>query len=364
MKVTAPISELHELEPLAKSGAEEFYCGVTPRQWIQSFSNGVWLNRRGPQSGNILSVDGLKTLVREAHRLGFPVYLTMNAQMHTASQLPQLKDLLRAAIEEAEVDSVIVGDIALMLVLRELYPSFRFMVSTVAVAGNREAAALYRDLGARRIIFPRHITFAEMEAIQRAVPELEYEAFVLNDACVFEEGYCHTQHGVRGLTAFCFTDWEERVHTTGSAGKTGVPAVLDDETAKEWREHLSDHREWLWYAQNCGNTLNAKELPNGHCGLCAIPDLARLGITSLKIVGREAGLWRKLRSVQLVRAVVDRVRAGASRDEARRFAVETRGDAETCSKGWMCYYREVKDVTNPSLTSPSLTNTVEHADRG
>ena len=34
MKVLAPISAYDELEMLAASGAEEFYCGIVPREWL------------------------------------------------------------------------------------------------------------------------------------------------------------------------------------------------------------------------------------------------------------------------------------------------------------------------------------------
>jgi putative protease len=337
MKVTAPIADLKELEPLAKSGAEELYCGVTPRVWIEKFSPAVWANRRGPSGGNIFDLSGLRQLVAEAHKLGLPVYLTLNAQYHTQEQMGVLRDLVRAAVEEAQVDSLIIGDLGMMLAVRELYPGYRFMASTIGVGGNRETVALYRDLGARRIIFPRHLSIPEMESLMAAAPELEYEAFVLNDACVFEEGYCHTQHNVQGLTAFCFTDWEYQVHPAGGR------VTLDPAEEERWGEHVRDHREWLWYAQNCGSTLNQKGLPNGHCGLCAIPELARIGIASLKVVGREAGMFRKVRSVQLVRAVVEAVRAGAGRREACELAIRARGDPATCASGYMCYYREVQD---------------------
>jgi putative protease len=337
MKVTAPIADIKELEPLARSGAEEFYCGITPRAWVEKFSAGVWLNRRGPGGGNIFDLSGLKLLVAESHRLGIPVYLTLNAQYHTRSQMEILRDLIRSAVEDAQVDSLIIGDLAMMLTVRDLYPSYRFMASTIGVPGNRETVAFYRDLGARRIIFPRHLTIAEMSAIMEAVPDLEYEAFMLNDACVFEEGYCHTQHNLPGLTAFCFTDWEYGVQRTEGSG------ALEACESERWNGNLRDHREWLWYAQNCGSTMNRKGLPNGHCGLCAIPELARIGIASLKVVGREAGMYRKIRSVQLVRAVVDRVRGGASRRAACEFAITVRGDPQSCSSGYSCYYREVQD---------------------
>lgn len=337
MKVKAPIAELKELEPLAGSGAEELYCGVTPLAWVKRFSGAVWSNRRGPAGGNILDLSGLKVLTREAHRLGLPVHLALNSQYHTPEQMEVLRDVIRAAVEDAGVDSLILGDLGMMLTVRELYPSLGFMASSVAVPASRETVAFYRELGARRIIFPRHLTMAEMAALISSAPDLEYEAFVLNDGCVFEEGYCHTQHSVAGLPSFCLTDWDERVHRLREGARR------EEGEEERWALNLRDHREWLGYALGRDAAVNAAGLPVGHCGLCAIPDLVRIGVASLKVVGREAGLLRKIRSVQLVRAVLDRVKAGASRREACEGAIAARRDPEACLSGFMCYYREVRD---------------------
>jgi U32 family peptidase len=352
MKVKAPIAELKELEPLARSGAEELYCGVTPLAWVKRFSGAVWANRRGPAGGNILDLAGLKVLTAEAHKLGLPVHLAINSQYHTPEQMEILREVIRAGVEDAAVDSLILGDLGLILAARELYPTLRFMASSIGVPANRETVAFYRELGARRIIFPRHLTMAEMEALIATAPDLEYEAFALNDGCVFEEGYCHTQHGVSGMPSFCLTDWDEEVHRIGDGRPAG------EEHAERWAENLKDHRDWLGYALGRDAAVNARGLPIGHCGLCAIPEMARIGIHALKVVGREAGLHRKIRSVQLVRGVLDRVRAGASRREACEHAIALRGDPEACRSGFMCYYREVQDFLNAGGNHPAAATAV------
>ncbi len=347
MKIKAPIAELKELEPLAKCGAEELYCGVTPLAWVKRFSGAVWANRRGPGGGNILDLSGLKVLTAEAHRLGLPVHLALNSQYHTPEQMEVLRDVLRSAVEDAGVDSLILGDVGMMLTVRDLYPSLGFMASSIGVPASRETVAFYRELGARRIVFPRHLTIAEMEGLISAAPDLEYEAFVLNDGCVFEEGYCHTQHSVAGLPSFCLTDWDERVERIRDGARAG------DGEGELWAANLRDHRDWLGYALGRDAATTEKGLPVGHCGLCAIPELARIGVSSLKVVGREAGLLRKVRSVQLVRGVLDRVRAGASRREACEKAIAARGDPEACHSGLMCYYREVQDFLHAGGNHPA-----------
>jgi hypothetical protein len=31
---------------LVASGAEELYCGVVPREWVDAYTATIWLNRR------------------------------------------------------------------------------------------------------------------------------------------------------------------------------------------------------------------------------------------------------------------------------------------------------------------------------
>ena len=45
MKIVAPIRQLDEIAALARAGADELYCGVTPREWAERFG-GASANRR------------------------------------------------------------------------------------------------------------------------------------------------------------------------------------------------------------------------------------------------------------------------------------------------------------------------------
>ena len=60
MKVLAPICSHDELEMLAASGAEELYCGIVPREWMERYTGAVWLNRRSPKGGSLETYAELK----------------------------------------------------------------------------------------------------------------------------------------------------------------------------------------------------------------------------------------------------------------------------------------------------------------
>jgi len=101
---------------------------------------------------------------------------------------------------------------------------------------------------------------------------------------------------------------------------------------------MGDFRDWVWFQNGCGNSVS-EGIPNGPCGLCAIHDLVRAGVTTLKVVGRGVSPYRKLVGVQLVRAILDEVSRGAGRDEAERKARALRRSPAYCDAKYMCYYR-------------------------
>lgn len=333
---------------LVGSGADELYCGLVPEQWMKRFTRALWLNRRDPRSANFTSEDDLVRAVETAHGLGAKVFLTLNAPFFTADQQELVLELADWAAGDAGVDALIVADLGLLAALAGRIPAGTGLhTSTVGNASNREAVEHWADLGVERVILPRHLSIEEIGRLVSTVGHrVELEAFVLNDTCVYEEGFCHTMHGVDRLGAFCVTPWEYVVHPAG-----GGDLAADDRRA--WEAHLADYEKWLWYCNSCGCTMSEKGLPLGPCGLCAIKALDEAGVTSVKIVGREAASLRKLRSVQLVKRVLERVDAGASADEAAAWAREIRDAEEHCRARYMCYYRETAPRTESVPVGPA-----------
>jgi U32 family peptidase len=333
MKILAPIRAFDELEMLAASGAEELYCGIMPREWTERYQGAVWLNRRSPKGSSLETYEELKRLVDGAHALHMPVFITLNAPYYSAEQIPLVIGVARRLSEDVGVDALIVTDINLLLRLSEERLSAALHVSSVAATLNIEAVRFLLNFGPHRVILPRSLTLGEIEAMVNAVgKEVEIEVFALNDGCAFEEGFCATTHH-HAVGAFCTSlsemraafEWRGRIFTS---------------RRERWlRRNLADYREWVWYLNGNGCGSTPKGLPYGPCGLCAIPDLARIGVASLKIVGRESSSFKKFASVKMVRDVVDRVRAGAPKLHVIERAISLRQEPEHCRSGYMCYYK-------------------------
>lgn len=308
MKILAPLRNSQEVAPLIKAGADEFFCGVAPADWEGRFG-GAWTSRRAPGSAGVPDLEDFVRIVGEAS--GRPVHVALNAPSYPPGGVEMLAEFA-ARLVELGASGVIVADLDLLLTLAEAGLGARLHLSSLATCTNAEAAGFYRDLGVARIVLPRHLTLAEIEAIP--VAGVEFEAFLLNDGCVFEEGLCMTTHAAG---PFCTLDGE---------GTDGV--------SPETKERYAF---WKWTLNHCG-CRTGHGYPLGPCGLCALPRLQAAGIASLKVVGREASLERKEASVRLAALALGLVRGGAGTGEIRDLVMQLRGLPELCRERHLCYY--------------------------
>ena len=310
MKILAPLRSSEEVLPPLAEGAHEFYCGLTPPGWAETFGP-AWVHRRDPRSAGVSGLEDLRRIVDLARPR--PVYATLNAPSYPAGAVPRLVDFGRLLLDEVGVAALIVAEWELLLALCEQGLGPRLHVSSLASCRNPGAAAFYRSLGVSRVILPRHMTLREIE--ETAIPGLEWEVFALNDGCVFEEGICATTHA---FGPFCMND--------RLAARSGR---LDRR-----------YEFWKWTLNNCGCQTN-RGYTLGPCGLCALPRLARIGVTSLKVVGREASLARKAASVRLAAVALNHAERGAGPDDIRASVVSMRGAPELCENAHLCYYPDV-----------------------
>ncbi|MCC7241336.1 MAG: U32 family peptidase [Acidobacteria bacterium] len=336
MRLLAPTNHPDEVEMLVGSGAHELYCGVVPGQWTDRHSLAAPINRRGSGPGNMQTLGELRDLVDTAHRLGALVHLALNAATYNEAQVPFLCGLAAEAADEIGIDALIVADVGLLSALMGFRPGLRVHVSSLAAVHNSQAVRFFRDLGASRVILPRQTRVDEAVAMARAVPDVELEVFILNDGCIYEEGHCSTVHSAGPI---CLTDWGYSFRPVGAAGELSA-ADLD-----VMADNARAYGEWIGCHVGQADAVTPTGVPSGPCGLCAIPALHRGGVHSLKVIGREAPAYKKLRSVQQVRAVMDGVSDGKSAQECRALAQAIRGTPELCRSGFGCYYPEVVRMT-------------------
>jgi collagenase-like PrtC family protease len=311
VKILAPLRHSDEVVPLLEAGADEFFCGVTPPDWEARFGQ-TWANRRAPQSAGVPDGVDFERIIAQAG--GRPVYVALNAPGYPSGAVELLASF-GASLLGIGASGLIVADMELLLALVEAGHGSHLHLSSLATCINSEAAKFYRHLGIRRIILPRHLTLNEIESIQ--IPGLEFETFLLNDGCVFEEGLCATTHAAG---AFCTMDGE---------GDEGV--------SPETRERYAF---WKWTLNHCG-CRTSRGYPVGPCGLCALPRLLKSRIASFKVVGREASLERKEAAVRIAATSLRLALQGAGSEEIRQVVIDLRGLPQMCEERHLCYYPDL-----------------------
>ena len=124
-----------------------------------------------------------------AHARGKKVYVTANifARNHDFKALGEYF----SALQEMGADAVLVSDLGVFRTCREAAPRLNIHVSTQANTLNAQAAKLWRELGASRVVLARELSVAEIAQIHAENPDLELEVFVHGAMCISYSGRCY-----------------------------------------------------------------------------------------------------------------------------------------------------------------------------
>lgn len=295
MKITAGMGCAEDYRALAKAGTDEVFCGFVPLEWNQKFGNLLPLNRREVffyhvQIGAWNDMRILKKMEEVYH---VPVVVTFNALYYTKTQLEYLIPIIKKLTEIGFADFII-ADIGLLLALKEAKISCNVHISGEIGEWNQNTIKVLMDMlpekcenGPRlkRIIFHRKNSLKDMEACVRVAGKrsmtLEFEAFFLNEMCHYTGGFCNSLH-CDELVHLCHLPYEL------------VPikkAEQTDEVIKKWKQKqeeseqklCGEEQEAVDYEENLTETMLTGETG---CGLCALWEMKRIGITHVKLVGR------------------------------------------------------------------------------
>ncbi|WP_088225964.1 U32 family peptidase [Desulfosporosinus sp. FKB] len=332
MNILAPITSLEEGRTLILEGAKELYCGLQPEYWDSVSGDRFWLNRRGPGQGNLPSLEELSKVVGLAHFHDVKVFLTLNQSIYSNALYQEILKFVRKVYATCSPDALIIGDPGLMKMMKEKMPEVTLHASSLGGILNTETAKFFRDLGAKRLIFPRYVDLEDMARIMQKIgSDMEYEAFILNDGCIFEEAYCFANHAFNG--AICHNPhWIYKLYDKSGQSRK--------EASRSFSQHLRDYREFIYIGiKNMAESISPKGDPMGMCGLCALPELKAMGVCSLKIVGRESPLEKKAASVRLLRKSLASLEGEENPEILKLCFRMMRSIPKLCDSNYMCYYR-------------------------
>ncbi len=248
-ELLCPAGSMESLRAALHFGADAVYGGMK-RFGLRAFA------------GNF-DEQQLREAVALTHARGKKFYLTMNV-LPFDDQMADYVETARLAWEIG-VDAAIVSDIGAIVTLREQVPGLPLHVSTQASTVNSAAARHYQALGCARVILAREVSLARMQAMHRAVPGMELEAFVHGASCVAYSGRCLLSAALAGRS--------------GNQGACAQPcrwqyAVVEQKRPGEYLPVCED--------ENGTYIFSAKDLNL----MSLLPELVQAGISSLKIEGR------------------------------------------------------------------------------
>ena len=249
-ELLAPAGNLEKLKIALTYGADAVYIGG------EEFSLRV--------AADNFTVDEIKEGIEFAKAMDKKVYLTANVIPHNSDIDEYAKYLTE--IKDIGLDAVILSDLGMFDVTKEVAPDLDIHISTQANNVNYRSADMWHRMGASRVILAREMSFDEIREIrERTDSSLELEAFVHGAMCISYSGRCLLSNYLTGRD--------------GNGGACAHPC--------RWKYYLMEEQrpgEYMPVFENERGTFiyNSKDL----CMIEHIDKLVESGLSSFKIEGR------------------------------------------------------------------------------
>lgn len=122
-----------------------------------------------------------------AHNHGVKLYLTVNTLIKN-NEIKEIGGYLRPYYE-AGLDAVIVQDLGVFSMVRQLFPDMHIHCSTQMNINSVHGARLMHEQGASRVVTAREMSLGEIKTIKKNV-DIEVETFVHGAMCYAYSGQC------------------------------------------------------------------------------------------------------------------------------------------------------------------------------
>ena len=240
-EIMSPAGYWPQLDAAIEAGADAIYFGLTH------------FTARA-KVGFVL--DELPAVMQTMHRRGVRGYLTFNTLIfgHELAEASRAID----AIATAGVDAVIVQDIGMAKLAKQIAPTLEVHGSTQMSITSAAGVEFARQLGINRVVLARELSLTEIRAI-RAQTDVELEMFVHGALCVSYSGQCFSSEAWGGRSA--------NRGQCAQACRLPYDLMVDGE-----HRPLADTRYLL--------------SPGDLMALDMVPEIVAIGVSSLKIEGR------------------------------------------------------------------------------
>lgn len=269
VELLSPAGDIERLKYAFEYGADAVYLGAEE-----------YGMRAAPKN---FTLEQLQEAVNIANSLGKKIYLTLNT-VPTNEEVAKMPEFIKK-VADIGVHAVIVADIGVLAMVKEIAPDMEVHVSTQAGIVNYVSANAAYKLGAKRVVLARELSFEDIITIRKNTPaDLDIECFVHGAMCMSFSGRCLLSHYLTNRDA--------------NRGECAQPCRW------EWTLHEKT-RPGMEYdiGENEGGTyiMNANDLCMGPY----VDMLIEAGISSLKIEGRAKSFYYVASVTSAYRKAID-----------------------------------------------------------
>ena len=273
-ELLAPAGTMEKLQMALAYGADAAYLGGA-QFGLRAFG------------GNFTNEE-IRAAVNLAHGVGKKIYVTVNVFPHN-EDLVSLPDYLRF-LADVEVDAVLVADLGVFMLAREVATQLPVHISTQANNANWRTVRAWQELGAERVVLARELSREEIREIRRHT-DVELELFVHGAMCISYSGRC--------LLSSYFTGRD--ANRGGCAQSCRWKYALVEESRPGECYPIEEDARGTYI-------MNSKDL----CLLPYLDEVVDSGIDSLKIEGRMKSVHYVASVVKAYRMALDACLTGTS----------------------------------------------------
>ncbi|MFA5524187.1 MAG: U32 family peptidase [Tissierellales bacterium] len=173
IELLAPVGSIESLHAAVENGADAVYLGgkmFNARQYASNFSD-----------------EDLKKAVEYAHLREVKVYVTVNILLDD-TELKEVIDYL-IFLYNIDVDALIVQDLGLVRIIRQLLPDIEIHASTQMTINNYLGVQFLEGLGFKKVVLAREVSIDEIKYIKEKT-NIQLETFIHGALCVCYSGQC------------------------------------------------------------------------------------------------------------------------------------------------------------------------------
>ncbi|MFJ5537110.1 ubiquinone anaerobic biosynthesis protein UbiU [Vreelandella titanicae] len=290
MELVCPAGNLPALKRAVDEGADAVYFGFQNITNARQFAGLNFTDKRAREG------------IDYAHRHGKRVFCAIN----TYPQPDGWEHWTRAVDQAAElgVDALILADMGLLDYATRHHPEISRHLSVQGSATSHEALRFYHQhFGIKRAVLPRVLSITQVRDLAKQTP-VELEVFAFGSLCIMAEGRCYLSSYLTGESPNTRGVCSPAAHVRWEETPEGLESRLNNVLIDRYAEG-----ERAGYPTLCkgrfevaGETYHAIEEPTSLNTLELLPELRDLGISAVKIEGRQrspayvskvAGIWRQ-----------------------------------------------------------------------